>query len=173
MGIKEETAQDRSHHHHHLFLKRPFLPRSARVRTEVLGGILLGFPPVLAQMPDPLCVFGVTDVKCIWWWINNWFCLGISGSPILSTDDANEDNQSIVEVLSALHVAGGAENQIHPAIASCQDLSQVVELTLVLGGMDTEGEIFDDCLVKLLPTKLWQVIHWSHDSMSKGSFCAC
>ena len=39
-------------------------------RTVVLGGILLGVRPVLVRMPDiPVpCVFGVTDVKHVWWY---------------------------------------------------------------------------------------------------------
>ena len=31
----------------------------------MLGGILLGVQPVLAQMPDIPFVFGVTDIECI------------------------------------------------------------------------------------------------------------
>ena len=49
-------------------------------RTVVLRGTLLpllGVWPVLAWMSDKPCVFGVTDVKCTWWWWNRYININI------------------------------------------------------------------------------------------------
>lgn len=75
-----------------------------------------------------------------------------SGECIARASSASPPGEGDAEQSAA--AAGG------PAVSSCEHSSStdaVVEVAVLLGGMDTQGEIFDDCMIMRLSNAVQSV----------------
>jgi len=59
--------------------------------------------------------------------------------------------ESTADILKDCHLQEVNNVEVHSRTATSLDQEyKTVEVAMILGGMDTEGEIFEDCLVMLL-----------------------